>query len=322
LTSSSKSRKRKLVIGLALGSGAARGLAHIGVIRAIEEAGLKVDVIAGTSIGALIGAVYASGQLDLLEQAFQQFDWKTIGSYFDPVFPRSGLIKGKKIAGFVREYLSVRTFAELPIPFRAVATDVRNGEEVVLGSGDLLEAIRASISIPGILTPVHHDSRILVDGGLVDPVPVSVARELGADVVIAVDLNFDLVSGRRNRRATKRGTMQTGVVASSVGMNFARTSARIREGLRSSNNPAIIRFRARFEKEHLPNMFEVLLSSLHIMEVRIAESRLHLERPEVLLRPPLSSFHILEFDRADQIIEIGYQSAIDPMRELARKLNS
>jgi NTE family protein len=309
-----KSRKRKPIIGLALGSGAARGLAHIGVIRAIEEAGITIDVIAGTSIGALVGAVYASGTINSLERDFRRFDWKTIGSYFDPGVPRSGLLKGKKIVEFVRSHLSARTFDDLPIPLCAIATDVRNGDEVVLGSGDLMEAIRASISIPGIMTPVQIDSRILVDGGLVNPVPVSAARALGADIVIAVDLNFNLVAGRVSERKS--------LSADVGGTNYARASARIREGLRSSKNPAIKRLRTWIEKEQLPSVFEVLLSSLHIMEVRITESRLYLERPEVLLRPPLSSVHLLEFDRADDVIDIGYRTAIEPMRELARSLHA
>jgi NTE family protein len=317
-----KSGKRKPIIGLALGSGAGRGLAHIGVLRAIEEAGITIDVIAGTSIGALIGAVYASGKLRSLEQDFRRFDWRTIGSYFDPGVPRSGLLKGKKIVEFVRSHLSARTFDDLPIPFCAIATDIRNGDEVVLGNGNLLEAIRASISIPGIMTPVHLDSRILVDGGLVNPVPVSAVRALGADIVIAVDLNFNLVAGRVQERKLKRRSGGTSRSVDTGGINYARASARIREGLRSSTNPAIKRLRSWLEKEQLPSVFEILLSSLHIMEVRITESRLYLERPEVLLRPPLSSVHLLEFDRADEVIENGYRTALEPMRELARSLRT
>lgn len=317
-----KTHKRKPIIGLALGSGAARGLAHIGVIRAIEEAGIAINVIAGTSIGALVGAVYASGTINSLERDFRRFDWKTIGSYFDPGVPRSGLLKGKKIVEFVRSHLSARTFDDLPIPFCAIATDVRNGDEVVLGSGDLMEAIRASISIPGIMTPVQIDSRILVDGGLVNPVPVSAVRALGADIVIAVDVNFNLVAGRVNERKMKRRVRGKSLSADVGGTNYARASARIRDGLRSSNNPAIKRLRTWIEKEQLPSVFEVLLSSLHIMEVRITESRLYLERPEVLLRPPLSSVHLLEFDRAEEVIDIGYRTAIEPMRELARSLHA
>ncbi len=296
-------------IGLALGSGSARGLAHIGVIRAIEETGIKVDVVAGTSIGALIGAVFASGQLDAMEQAFRSIDRKTLGSFFDPVFPKSGLIDGRKIAEFAQIHLTSQYFKQLPIPFCAVAADIMSGEEVILRDGDLTEAIRASISVPGIFTPVRHNARILVDGGLVNPVPVSAARALGADLVIAVDLNHEIVIGKRHRRGARRGSMKKTVLARLEG-----------KGLRRSSNPALKRIRGWLDKEPLPGMVEVMLASLYIMQARITESRLQIERPEVLIRPPLSSIHLLEFDRADEMIAIGYRSALGPIRELARRL--
>jgi NTE family protein len=309
VSSSTRVRKREPKIGLALGSGSARGLAHIGVIRAIEESGINVDVVAGSSIGALIGAVYASGRLDAIERAFRSIDWRTLGSFFDPVFPKSGLIDGRKIAEFTRTHLTTRYFKQLPIPFCAVAVDIMSGEEVILSDGDLIEAIRASISVPGIFTPVCHNARILVDGGLVDPVPVSAARALGADVVIAIDLNHDIVIGKRHRRGARRGRMKKTVLA--------KLDAR---RLRSSSNPALNRIRGWLDKEPLPGMVETMLASLYIMQARITESRLQIERPEVLIRPPLSSIHLLEFDRADEIIAIGYRSAVGPIRELARRL--
>jgi len=320
-STSTRSRKHRPTIGLVLGSGSARGLAHIGVIRAIEDSDIRVDLIAGTSIGALIGAVYASGQLDALEQAFLSFDWKTIGSLFDPVLPRSGLIDGKKIAEFVRAHVPLRSISQLPVPFCAVATDIRTGQEVDIRDGDLIEAVRASISVPGIFTPVRHTSRILVDGGLVNPVPVSAARTMGADVVIAVDLNHEIVTGKALRRRTRRSGVRNNVLARLGSKNYAWVAARIRERLRASNNPAVSRVRTLPDKEPLPSMVDVLLASLHIMQARITESRLHIERPEVLIRPPLSSVHPLEFDRAEEMITIGYQSALSPIRELAKRLH-
>jgi NTE family protein len=297
-------------------------LAHIGVIRAIEDVGVKVDVVAGTSIGALIGAVYASGQLGTLEQAFQRFDWKTIGSFFDPVFPRSGLIDGKKIAEFVRAHVPLQSIEQLPIPFCAVATDIATGEEVRICDGDLIEAVRASICVPSIFTPVRHNARILVDGGLVDPVPVSAARALGADVVIAVDLNHEIVTGKALRRGAHRRGKEKNILARLGGKNYARAAARISEALRTSNSLAANRVGAWLNKEPLPSMVEVMLSSLNIMQVRITENRLDIERPEVLIRPPLSSVRFLEFDRAQEIITIGYRSALGPTRELARRLRN
>ncbi len=318
---SSKSPTRRPIIGLALGSGSARGLAHIGVLRALEEAGIEANVIAGTSIGALVGAVYAAGRIRELEAEFRRFDWKTIGSMFDPVFPRSGLINGRKIEGFIKSHLPARTFDELPIPFRAVATDLGTGHEVILADGDLLSAVRASISVPGILTPVNHDGRILLDGGLVNPVPVSVARALGADIVIAVDLNHDIVSGRSAAKRASSRRDDSGSPSNAERNAFKQAASRVKSRLRSSPNIAAKRFRAMLERERPPSMFEVLTASLHIMEVRITESRLVLEKPEVLIRPPLSGFHLMEFDRADELISLGYRTAQDPLSELSRQLN-
>jgi NTE family protein len=234
-------------VGLALGSGSARGLAHIGVLRAIEEAGIEIDVIAGTSMGALIGAIFAAGKLDGLATRFLDFDWKGIISLLDPVFPRSGLIDGQKIADLVRAHVSAASIEDLPIPFRAVATCIMSGEEVVCGAGDLIEAVRASISVPGIFTPMRSNGRILVDGGLVNPVPVSVVRAMGADLVIAVDLNHDIVAGRAlHADLNSQGTFHN------------QTMARLLTGLRT--RPGLVQFEAWLHGEPLPIIFDVLLT--------------------------------------------------------------
>ncbi len=316
-----RSRNRRPRIGLALGSGSARGLAHIGVLHAIAEAGIAVDVVAGSSIGALIGAAFASGRLDALERDFRAIDWKGIGTLLDPVFPWSGFIDGRKIAEFVRAHVSLQSIEQLPIPFCAVATELTSGEEVDIGKGDLINAVRASISVPGIFSPVRWNGRILVDGGLVNPVPVSAAQQLGADFVIAVDLNYNIVAGKTHhgrqsrKRPTKEGLAGTGGKPSSWAAGW------IGESLRSSGNPAVNRVRLWLEKERLPGMTEVLLASLHIMQVQITESRLRIEKPDVLIRPPLSSVRLLEFDRAEEMIAIGYRAALDPVREFAELLD-
>lgn len=289
-------------IGLALGSGSARGLAHIGVLRAIEEAGIEIDVIAGTSMGALIGAIFAAGKLDGLAARFLDFDWKSLVSLLDPVLPRSGLIDGQKIADLVRAHVPAANIDDLPIPFRAVATCIMSGEEVVCEAGDLIEAVRASISVPGIFTPVRSNGRILVDGGLVNPVPVSVARAMGADLVIAVDLNHDIVAGRvsRDSRANARPHTQA----------MTRLLASLR------TNPGLAQFEAWLHKEPLPGIFDVLLTSIYIMQARITQASLRQDRPDILIRPPLGSVRFMEFDRAEEIIEIGYRSAAE---QLARR---
>jgi NTE family protein len=318
----SKSRRSRPKVGLALGSGSARGLAHIGVIHAIEEAGITIDMVAGSSIGALIGAAYASGQLGTLEQDFRGIDWKRMGTLLDPVFPRSGLIDGKKITEFVRAHVAVKDMRRLPVPLCVIATDLTNGEEVVLRDGDLVEAVRASISVPAIFSPVRHGGRILVDGGLANPVPVSAVRALGADIVIAVDLNYDIVAGKARRGGSRRPRAKRVAPPKQDERNSTRVLARIGEALRASDNPAFHRIRGWLERDRLPGMMEVLLGSLHILQVRITESRLLIEKPDILIRPPLSSVHFLEFDRADEMIAIGYRSALGPSRELARRLSA
>ena len=188
-------------IGLALGGGSARGWAHIGVIKALTEAGIHIDYVAGTSIGAVVGSVYASGRIATLEDVALQLDWKKVVNLLDIVFPKSGIIDGNKITEFIREQVKTKTIEELPLPFAAVSTDLATGREVVIREGDIIEAVRASVSVPGVFTPISRAGLFLLDGGLVNPVPVSVVREMGADFVIAVDLNHDIFSKKSDDRS-------------------------------------------------------------------------------------------------------------------------
>lgn len=299
-------------IGLALGSGSARGLAHLGVIRAIEDAGIKVDFIAGTSMGALIGAIHAAGKLDELEATFLTFDWEKTASFFDMVLPKSGLLDGARVSELVRAHIRADTIEALPLPFAAVATDIVSGEEVVIRSGDVIEAVRASLSVPGIFTPVRSNGRILVDGGLTNPVPVSAARAMGADIVIAVDLNHEIIAGKNlkpllsTKKTDSAEDSSSGMFSRWVG-DYRLSMKDIRKKLLAGNNPASAQFRKWVSGEPLPSIFEVLLASINIMETHITQSRLRLDRPDVLIQPPLGHIRFLEFDRAEEIIAIGYE---------------
>jgi len=179
-------------IGLALGSGSARGWSHIGVIRGLQEAKINIDIVCGSSIGAFVGGAYAAGQLDRVEEIIRGLSWSEFLRFMEIPIPRSGLIDGDKIAEYMREKLSDVNIEDLPIPFGAVATDLTSGQEVWLQKGSLINAIRASISMPGMFTPYKRDGLLLVDGGLVNPVPVSLCRALGANIVIGVNPNTDV----------------------------------------------------------------------------------------------------------------------------------
>jgi NTE family protein len=179
-------------IGIALGAGAARGWAHVGVLRALEEAGIQPRVVCGTSIGAMIGALYADNRLEDLESWCAGLTWKKVMGFFDLTFG-GGLLKGARVTGFLREHFGDRQIADLARPFAAVATDLKSGQEIWLRDGPIIDAVRASIALPGLFMPHTINGRILVDGALVNPVPVSLCRALGATFVIAVDLSSHLV---------------------------------------------------------------------------------------------------------------------------------
>jgi NTE family protein len=180
-------------IGLALGSGAARGWSHIGIIEALAEAGIEPHIVCGCSIGALVGAAHVAGELPALKAFAQSLAWPTIARMLDVRLSGGGLIAGQEIVAFLRKLKISDPIESYSRPFAAVATDLETGREIWLRQGPIEEAVRASISIPGILSPARQADRLLVDGGLVNPVPVSVCRALGADVLVAVNLNGDLV---------------------------------------------------------------------------------------------------------------------------------
>ncbi|MFZ2388625.1 MAG: patatin-like phospholipase RssA [Polaromonas sp.] len=282
----------KPVVGLALGSGSARGWAHIGVLRALEHAEIRPDLICGSSIGALVGAAYAVGELDRFEQWVLGLSVKEVVSFMD--FNLSGgMLKGERLMDFFRRNFVDRPIEELGLPFGAVATALHSGTEVWLRSGSTVNAVRASIALPGLFTPVQRDGRLLVDGGLVNPVPVSLARAMGADIVIAVDLNADIL-GRHLRQEAP---------AQDEGAERGEWMRRLQENFGSLlPEPAAGRPR-------LPSMLDVLTSSLNIMQVRITRSRMAGEPPEAVVAPRLAHLGLLDFHRAREAIDAGQRAA-------------
>lgn len=186
--------RRKKKLGLALGGGAARGLAHLGVLKALEEAGVKPDLICGTSAGSIVASLYAGGySWEEISEVQRALDW---GDFVQPVFPKMGLVRADKLEDRLEELLGDRAIEELEMPFRAVTVDLVKGAQFVISSGPVARAVRASCSIPGIFEPVEDEGRVLVDGGVLNDVPIDVCLDMGADFVIAVDLNADIVQGR------------------------------------------------------------------------------------------------------------------------------
>ena len=296
----------KPVIGLALGSGSARGWAHIGVVRSLEELGIRAQIVCGTSIGALVGAAYASDNLARLETWVSGLKIKDVVSYFDLTL-NGGMIKGERLMDFFRRHFEDRTIDSLKQTYAAVATDLATGREVCLRDGGLIEAVRASIALPGLFTPALHHGRWLVDGGLVNPVPVSLARALGAEVVIAVDLNTNLV-GRHLRPRTpppRNRPAEDSLTAALM--------QRLQAGLEGLPLPW------RETQEEPPSLFVTLATSINIMQVQISRSRLAGEPPDVLITPRLAHLGLLEFHRAREAIAEGRRSvqAVQPLlREL------
>lgn len=275
-------------IGLALGGGSARGWAHIGVIRALEELGVHADVIAGTSIGALVGAAHAGGQLDAFERWVRGLTRKDVFSLMDFQLG-GGMLKGTRLMEFFRSHFHDSRIEELDLPFAATATVLQTGAEVWLRSGSTVDAVRASIALPALFTPVHHEGRWLVDGGLVNPVPVSLARAMEADVVIAVDLAADLV-GRTLRTPPNAEPMAAG----RDWLRWLQASV----AYAAPGAPAAA-------QAALPSLLSVVTASIEIMQVRITRSRMAGDPPDALIRPRAAHIGVMDFHHAADAIDAG-----------------
>ncbi|MGB4928244.1 MAG: patatin-like phospholipase family protein [Giesbergeria sp.] len=297
---------RKPVVGLALGSGSARGWAHIGVIRALQQAGIQPDLVCGSSIGAVVGAAYALGELDRFEQWALGLTGRTVFSFMD--FKLSGgMLKGEKVIDFFRRNFSDRDIEALDMPFAAVATALHSGSEVWLRSGSTADAVRASMALPGLFTPAQRDGRLLVDGGLVNPVPVSLARAMGADIVIAVDLNADILG--RHLRSPVRPAPPPEPVEQALEEEAASAETSAPWVRRLQDGFVALLPTAGPERERLPSLLEVVMGSVNIMQVRITRSRMAGEPPEVVIAPRLAHLGLLDFYRAAEAIEEGRKAA-------------
>lgn len=284
-------------IGLALGSGSARGWAHIGVIQALSEHGIRPTIVCGSSIGALVGAAQASGKLDRLEAWLRKLTVRDMIKLLD-LSLNGGLIEGNKLVHALCQFVDDRPIEHMPIRFAAVATDIEAGREIWFREGSLLEAVRASIAIPGMFSPIRYQNRWLVDGGLVNPVPVSVCRAMGADIVIAVNLNSDRPTSKE-RAESRKSRLALSLPQSEIIEKISDTITPIRERLET-----ILPFGS--DTDENPGMFETMNAAIDIMQDRITRSRLAGDPPEILISPHLANMGLLEFDQASPAIEAGH----------------
>ena len=271
-------RRKPPKVGLALGSSAARGFAHIGVLKALKEASIPVDMVAGTSMGAMIGACFAKeGEINAVEEIAINTGWRKLARLLDPKLGslRKGLIRGQRIEEFLYSLIGDAEFKDLKIPFAAVATDVNTGEEVVIREGSVIEAVRASISIPGIFVPVTLEGRCLVDGGLTNPVPADIVRDMGAKFIIAVNV---LVEPQKSKRT----------VSPPKGDEMAE----------------------------VPNILNTLIQSIYIMEHEIIKSRI--PKADVIISPDVSRIEAFEFYKGEEAILAGYEAARNALPRLQR----
>lgn len=287
---------KKHGISLALGGGAARGWAHIGVLRALDEAGIEIDMIAGTSIGALVGGCYLAGKLDELEEFARSLTRRRMFTLLDLNLGGSGILGGMKLTARMQEHLNGVSFADLPKQFVCVATEIRTGHEIWLSSGNLVTAMRASYALPGVFEPVTCNKRILVDGALVNPVPVSVCRAHEQPLVVAVNLHYDLFG----RAAVVKHNAGELVVEEPP----KTSAARFRDEQRT--------------KEQRLGVTGVMVEAFNIIQDRISRARLAGDPPDMSLQPRLGHIGLSEFHRADEAIRIGYETTQARLHELER----
>lgn len=303
ITGTSNTNRPK--IGLALGSGLVRGWAHIGAIRALIRNGFKPDIIAGTSVGALAGAAYATNRMDELEDWARSLNRLSIMNWVDPQVNKGGLIGGLKIMKLMREHWGDTLIENMPVNFVAVAADMVTGHEVWLRNGDLVQALRASFALPGIFPPMPYQNRLLVDGALVNPVPVSACQAMGADMIIAINLNGDIIGKLR------KGSNKFPTVAGFDPLN-PETSPETADKMSLSR-----RARRLFSRDSAsPSLFGTLISAMNIIQDRLARSRLAGEPPDVAISPRIGHIGLMEFERVDELIALGEQAVENMLPQL------
>lgn len=300
----------KKKIGLVLGGGGARGLAHIGVLKVFEKHKIPVNIIAGTSIGSLIGAFYASGiPPENIEEIATNLDAKLIHKLFQPTLSKSGFINGENIKEFLSQLIKKEKIEDLNITYAAVAIDILSGNEAVFRSGSLIEAVRASISIPVLFTPVCYEKKFLVDGGLLNPVPVDVAEQMGADFIIAVNV---IPKPEYAKKVVKIAVNEKFKLLDSI-LKSDMINNWLSDYLKKVRNNACTGVK-------MPNIIDIMIYSIQAAEYEVAKLKLEIDKPDVLIQPDLKNFEFKDFGRARELIAEGEKAAEEKIDEILKKL--
>lgn len=293
---------RKVRIGLALGSGAAKGWAHIGVINALERAGIEIDVVAGCSVGALVGSAYVNGRLGVMEKWVSAFRYWDVIRLMDLSWQRGGLLRGDRVFSHVQQLIPNAFIEGCDKPFGVVASNLSTGRELWLTEGDLHQAVRASCSMPGLLPPVSYNGYWLVDGAVVNPVPISLTRALGADIVIAVDLQHDAHLMQQDLLSV---TPQSGDEAAAA--EALTWGKKLRQRLSGLTHRRV---------NQTPGAMEIMSTSIQILENRLKRNRMAGDPPDVLIQPFCPQISTLDFHRAEEAIAAGKAAVEKKMDEL------
>lgn len=317
---------RNRSVGLVLGSGGAKGLAHISVIEYLQSMNIPINMISGSSIGAVIGSIYCCGRLNEFKEDMLGFSKKEMLSYFDITLPRSGLIKGNGFIDFMKKYIpGDAKIEDLATPLAIVATDYSTGQPVVFKSGNILEALRASVSIPGILVPVLYNDTFLLDGGVARPLPIDVVKEMGAGIVIAVNLHplekkktfksLIKVKGEGDQDSLKSDTLKTVKFGEKILIPAEKKITgwytTIEQWLGSGKPGNSLK---------PPNIFEILFQSIDIMSDINTERTLRIHRPAVIIEPQLRDISTLDFNMSSRIITEGYYACSRAKKNLNRRV--
>lgn len=301
-------------IGLALGSGAARGWSHIGVLKALLRSGIEPDIVCGTSVGAMIGAAFAAGNLTRLEHWVLASTRSDVFGFFSIRMPQTAFVDMQRFEGFLHDYVAAHdvTIGSLPKAYAAVCTSLEDGQEIWLREGGLAHAVKASMAMPGLFPAVSDHDRWLVDGGLVNPVPVSTCRALGADIVIGVNLNADLLNRRNLQARTSPKSRSATTLRGGVLENLKKQAQGISGTLFSDNG----------NTDKVPGLFYSISKSIHIFQDQITRRRLETNPADVLIEPKVGDIGLLEFQRAGDAIEEGDARLVEALPRIQQLIEA